>query len=752
MARILPARRVESDLGSIGTSPAASRDAAGLVSGSLVRLSSGIVLVGVPPRVAELAAGTMIVRTEAGNLAPPLSWQRLMLGGRRHLLLITRDQPGIAAGQRLDLTDGAGVAFPLRLGAETDLVEFAPASDPAGALALLRFIASKATGVLRHSEDAGLADTCHRLAEAVMAPNRVALPVALCGQDMVLWTLPTPVASKDGPCYAVSRRRLRRVLVHGDTVILPDRPFEGGYLLPPGGEGPIQLAAATARLPSLGELAKRKEPRSQTVYRRGVAELGRRAETDPAIRRLLRDLQLFAPKERPRHYAQPARPFGASLELALWDHGGGVFLRGWLRDPLQLITGLALRSEYETTPLPLSRLARFARPDLAKRYAEAPHGGAGSRPGFALHLPEAGLRPAAQWSLRVELTTGDTVTLVAPPGLLDPQRAREAVLGAINPADVTPELFAECIAPPVARLHAAAMAGRLPPEVVRIGQLPADPPVSIIVPLYRNMRFLRHQLMAFARDRTLRDAELIYVLDSPEQRAEVEHLLRGLHGITAQPLVLVVQAANYGYASACNAGAELARAPILLLLNSDVVPAARGWLPPLVAALGRKRRLVAVGPKLLFEDGSLQHAGLFFEPGPGGEWFNAHYYKGFPRHHPPAEETRLVPGITGAAFCVRREAFAAVGAFTTDYVIGDFEDSDLCLKLRAAGGEIAYVPKSELFHFERQSIRDHAGYARTLAATYNRGLHHARWAPTIAALMARAAKSDRRAASRARQP
>ena len=60
-------------------------------------------------------------------------------------------------------------------------------------------------------------------------------------------------------------------------------------------------------------------------------------------------------------------------------------------------------------------------------------------------------------------------------------------------------------------------------------------------------------------------------------------------------------------------------------------------------------------------------------------------------------------------------------------------------RFRADGGEIGYVPAAELFHFERQSIRDHGGYARSLAAIYNRGLHHRRWAADIAALMARPA-------------
>ncbi len=262
-----------------------------------------------------------------------------------------------------------------------------------------------------------------------------------------------------------------------------------------------------------------------------------------------------------------------------------------------------------------------------------------------------------------------------------------------------------------------------------------------MVPLYRNLRFLRHQYAAFARDPLLRGgAELVYVLDSPDQREAVEHMLRGLQGVCGMPLTLVVQAENYGYASACNAGAAAAEAPVLALVNSDVVPAARGWLGPLLRELDRLSaggRPAAVGPKLLFEDNSLQHAGLFFEPGPGGEWFNNHYWKGFPRSHPPAQARRAVPGVTGALLCLRRHVFEALGGFCTDYVVGDYEDSDLCLRLRAAGGEIAYVPEAELYHFERQSIRDHGGYARTAACAYNRHLHHARWAPAIEALMAR---------------
>jgi hypothetical protein len=669
-----------------------------------------------------------------------MSWNRQLTAQGPSLLLLSRAQSCFDPGAVVELDDGRGAPVHATVDGPHPLESLTAGLSPAEVLDLLRFIASKATGVLRHSDDSGLAETCHRAAEAVMTPELVALPVALCAHDMVMWALPQAGGAEpeDGIHYVLGRRRLRRIAVRGETVILRDRQFEDGYLLPPSGSGPIHLGAAGGRLPSLGELGRRKDPQSRAHFRHGVAELGRRASVDEEARKRLRDIQLLAPTERPHHVIQPGRPFSGSLELGLCDHGGGVFLRGWIRDPLNLVAGLTLRGPYGEHAIAIEELTRFARPDLAEKFAASPHGGPGLRPGFALHLPEAAVRPVPQWSMRMELTTGDSVNLIAPPAILHAQGARDAVLGAIPPSEVNSVVMERCIAPAVERLHRAALTARGAPDVVRIGVPQAAPACSLVVPLYRNMRFVKPQYTSLARDpATAAGAELIYVLDSPEQRREVEHLLRGLHGTYGMPLTLLVQPVNLGYASACNAGASMARAPVLLMLNSDVVPAARGWLAPMLAALEADSSLAAVGPKLLFEDGSLQHAGLFFERGPEEEWFNNHYHKGYPREWPAAQVARIVPAVTGAALLVRREAYEAVGGFTTDYVIGDYEDSDLCLKLRAAGGEIGYVPQSELYHFERQSIREHTGYARTLASAYNRRLHHLRWSAFIEPLMAR---------------
>ena len=74
--------------------------------------------------------------------------------------------------------------------------------------------------------------------------------------------------------------------------------------------------------------------------------------------------------------------------------------------------------------------------------------------------------------------------------------------------------------------------------------------------------------------------------------------------------------------------------------------------------------------------------------------------------------------------------------FSEDYVVGDYEDSDLCLKLRSRGYDIRYEPRAELYHFERRSITMHAGYVGTAASAYNRALHIGRWSDLMAELTA----------------
>jgi GT2 family glycosyltransferase len=170
-----------------------------------------------------------------------------------------------------------------------------------------------------------------------------------------------------------------------------------------------------------------------------------------------------------------------------------------------------------------------------------------------------------------------------------------------------------------------------------------------------------------------------------------------------------------------------------LLLNSDVLPDRAGWLAEMVDFIDRSPNIGAVAPKLLFEDDSIQHAGLYFErPDGEGLWSNEHYFKGLHRSLPAACTTRAVPAVTAACMLIAALVYREVGGLLGQYVQGDFEDSDLCMRLRAGGRQVWYLADVELFHLEGQS---YPTPARVANGQFNRWLHTHLWNDAITALM-----------------
>ena len=198
--------------------------------------------------------------------------------------------------------------------------------------------------------------------------------------------------------------------------------------------------------------------------------------------------------------------------------------------------------------------------------------------------------------------------------------------------------------------------------VVQFGQPPEAPDVTVIVPLYLQIRHLEVQLAAFADDPELASADLIYVLDSPQQKEELLNFAADLFPIYQLPFRVAVMKENAGFAGANNAGATLARGRLLLLLNSDILPAAPGWLGGMRDFYDSTPDIGALCPKLLYEDDSIQHAGSYFHQLPGTEkWVDAHYFKGMHRSLPAANVARAVPVVSGACMMVDRATYEELG-------------------------------------------------------------------------------------------
>jgi GT2 family glycosyltransferase len=274
-------------------------------------------------------------------------------------------------------------------------------------------------------------------------------------------------------------------------------------------------------------------------------------------------------------------------------------------------------------------------------------------------------------------------------------------------------------------LEARRRSGAKVESVDQHGEPPTDPDVSIVVPLYGRIDFLEHQLVQFVHDPELRLADIIYVLDSPDLAEPFRTATVQLAQLYDVPFRSVVMSHNVGFSGVNNVGADLATGRLLLLLNSDVFPREPGWLNDMMSFYDATPDIGALAPKLLYEDDSLQHAGMYFRRlVDTGLWSNEHYYKGLHRNLPAANVARPVPAVTAACMMIDLALYRELGGLRGRYIQGDYEDSDLCLRLTEKGRQNWYLPAVELYHLEGQS---YPSQMRELTGAYNRWLHSWKW-------------------------
>ncbi|WP_431272709.1 glycosyltransferase [Dankookia sp. P2] len=197
--------------------------------------------------------------------------------------------------------------------------------------------------------------------------------------------------------------------------------------------------------------------------------------------------------------------------------------------------------------------------------------------------------------------------------------------------------------------------------------------------------------------------ELVYVLDDPPKRQALMDLAQSAYRRFGIPMRLVLLPENLGYAPANNAGLAHSRGEYICYLNSDVMPHEPRWLDLLTGALEADPGLGIAGALLTFEDGTLQHGGMTFKrlPQLGGFPYAMHPGKG--RIRPPSRGLQPAEAVTGACTVLRRDLANELGGFDEDYVVGDFEDADLCFRIRARGLGCAVHEDAILWHLERQS-------------------------------------------------
>jgi O-antigen biosynthesis protein len=225
------------------------------------------------------------------------------------------------------------------------------------------------------------------------------------------------------------------------------------------------------------------------------------------------------------------------------------------------------------------------------------------------------------------------------------------------------------------------------------------PKVSVIIPTKNKFKLLQNCVRGVLNDTDYPSLEVV-IVDHESDDVQTKALLKELAN---DPRVRVLPYVGpFNFSAINNFAVANADGEILAFLNNDLEIMHSDWLREMVSHVVRPK-IGAVGAKLYYPNGTIQHAGVII--GMGG--VAGHQFCKMPHDFPgPNGETILVhelSAVTGACMVVRRSTFVEAGGFDDVNLPIAFNDIDFCLRLRELGYRNIFTPFAEFIHHESAS-------------------------------------------------
>jgi GT2 family glycosyltransferase len=213
-----------------------------------------------------------------------------------------------------------------------------------------------------------------------------------------------------------------------------------------------------------------------------------------------------------------------------------------------------------------------------------------------------------------------------------------------------------------------------------------EPKVSIIIPT-RNGRHLLEPCIESLVRQTVYDNFEIVVVDNQTDDLETLEFLGALPGqVLRYPH-------EFNYPRQLNMAAAAVECDLLVFLNNDTEVMTADWLDRLIEQAMRPE-VGAVGPRLRFPNGDIQHEGIVIGAWRGhansiewGQWWRM------------GDLLRDATAVTGACMATRPGVFWRVGGYDERLRVA-YNDVDFCLRLHQAGYQVVFEPDAELYHAE----------------------------------------------------
>lgn len=183
----------------------------------------------------------------------------------------------------------------------------------------------------------------------------------------------------------------------------------------------------------------------------------------------------------------------------------------------------------------------------------------------------------------------------------------------------------------------------------------------------------------------------IIVADAESSDKSIEYLHKNF------PFITTIKVKNLGWAYGNNKAIiyslkHFKNAKYILLLNNDLIFQEKRWLKKMIKESEKDKHVGITGCRLLYPDGSVQHAGTYLR------------FFGLPDNYKKNRKTGYVFSVIGACMLIKKEVLEKIGLFDETYLPFLEEEVDFCERAKRAGYKVLYVGNTKVIHLEGKTL------------------------------------------------
>lgn len=228
-----------------------------------------------------------------------------------------------------------------------------------------------------------------------------------------------------------------------------------------------------------------------------------------------------------------------------------------------------------------------------------------------------------------------------------------------------------------------------------------NPKVTILIPNMDQAKLLRNCIESILKLTTYKNYEIVIIENNSKEKATFQYYKELEKNPKIKILTYVPEEKGFNYSKIINYGVKNTDGEYIVQLNNDTKLLTPDWLEKMVG-MNQREDVGAVGVKLYYPDGTIQHAGTIIGVyGVAGHVFRG-LYKNTHGYFARDSHIQNLSAVTAACMMAKRSVFEEVGYMNEDFAVA-FNDIDFCLKIISSGKLIIYNPFVEFIHYESKS-------------------------------------------------